>query len=318
MKITIAGAGAKHELEITPEETMRSIKARLEPLAGMASAEMKLLVKGKAPPDDVSVVTLGLSDGAKLMLMKSQQGAKKNEAPKAAGAVPHWLKVGAAVDYVDGDGSKHPAVVKAVHTDDPPKLYVTVALESGGAERQTPADRVFPADKAAPASSATSSTEILEAGSGPVTLTVSQGRRQFTLRCEASATMADLKQLLGPLTSAESATMKLLCKGKEAVDASTVDALGLAAGGRLMLLFRARHHKQQEGAAAVASCAELLRDVRGRIERTRHAITKRLLSGGEALAALREAAAGRDSDGASADDRSCVLSDGLDTAPAHC
>ena len=63
--------------------------------------------------------------------------------------------------------------------------------------------------------------------------------------------------------------------------------LGLApAGGKLMLLFRARHHREAEGAAAVANCSEQLVSLRERVKRIRHKISKRLLTGGEALAEL--------------------------------
>ena len=59
---------------------------------------------------------------------------------------------------------------------------------------------------------------------------------------------------LAPLVSggAEPAAMRLLAKGKEAADDATVAALGMApAGGRLMLLFKRRHHAEREGEALV-------------------------------------------------------------------
>ena len=63
-------------------------------------------------------------------------------------------------------------------------------------------------------------------------------------------------------------------------------ALGLASGAKLMLLFRGTHHRQQEGAAAVAGGASTLADLRSRVERQRRQIEKRLASGAEALASL--------------------------------
>ena len=101
--------------------------------------------------------------------------------------------------------------------------------------------------------------------------------------------MLDLKQLLVPLVggAAEPATMKLLSKGKEATDGSTVEELGLApAGGRLMLLFKARHHREQEGAAIVKDCAGQLADLRSRVEKLRNKLTKRLFDVAEAQVQL--------------------------------
>ena len=48
-----------------------------------------------------------------------------------------WLKVGESVEY---RGRARPAIVKAIHTDDPSTLYCTISF--GGAERQTTADRL--------------------------------------------------------------------------------------------------------------------------------------------------------------------------------
>ena len=295
MKLTVAGLGAKHVLDLEPEETIRNVKARLEALTSLSAAEMRLLVKGKAPEDATKLGGLGLSDGAKIMLMRSAAGAKTSGAKPAAAStpgVPAWLVVGAIVDYVDGKEDGRQAEIKAVHTDDPEGgLYCTISLD--GAERQTPADRLRLRTSSAATVSAAAGTSAgegastVEAGEGPVTLTVSQGKRLITLRCEASTSVKSLKALLAPITGADAGTMKLLYKGREATDASTVDALGLApAGGKLMLLFRARHHREAEGAAAVANCSEQLVSLRERVKRIRHKISKRLLTGGEALAEL--------------------------------
>ena len=63
---------------------------------------------------------------------------------------------------------------KAVHTDDPPTLYVTITVDASGAERQTPADRLFQHDKvhaaAASSSAASASAQDLAAGNGPAEL----------------------------------------------------------------------------------------------------------------------------------------------------
>ena len=76
MRLTVAGLGAKHVLDLEPEETIRNVKARLEALTSLSAAEMRLLVKGKAPEDATKLGGLGLSDGAKIMLMRSAAGAK--------------------------------------------------------------------------------------------------------------------------------------------------------------------------------------------------------------------------------------------------
>ena len=49
--------------------------------------------------------------------------------------------MGQPVQYVDADGTLHPAIVKAVHTDDPTAKYYTIVI-TGGAERQTSRERL--------------------------------------------------------------------------------------------------------------------------------------------------------------------------------
>ena len=57
---------------------------------------MKLLVKGKAPADSARFAELGLADGAKIMIMRSAQGAKPTSKAAPAAAVQfgiyHTLK----------------------------------------------------------------------------------------------------------------------------------------------------------------------------------------------------------------------------------
>lgn len=301
------GLGGKHEVAIDPAvDTIGSVKAKLEPLTSLAASELKLVVKGKSPPDATPIAQLGLANGAKIMLMRSREGAKNDKPlPGAATAAasmvgPPWLSVGAQVDYLDSAGThSQPAVVKAIHTDDPPQLYCTIALDDGGSERQTPVSRLLPRGDPRRATTADggasgSTTGASEAGEGPIQLVVSQGTRKLVLHCEASASVLSLKQLLVPLLggSAEPPTMKLLFKGKEAVDAATVEGLGVTpSGGKLMLLFKARHHREQEGAAIVKDCAAQLADLLSRAQRLRHRLTKRLLDSAEGqvqLGALEE------------------------------
>ena len=300
MKLFVSGLGGKHELESSPDDSIRSVKQKLEPLAKLSAAEMKLLVKGKAPADDVKLSTLGLADGAKLMLMRSAAGAKTTAAPAkpsalAAPGAPAWLIAGAEVDYDGPDGIKM-AIIKAVHTDDPQGLYCTIQLD--GSERQTPADRLRLRGSAAATIAAASSSSAVdvsdatptEAGEGPIKLTVSQGRGQLTLHCNGGTKVSALKQLLAPLTSADAVTMRLLSKGKEAADSMSVEELfgTSTTSGRLMLLFKERHHREKDGAAAVASCSELLEGLRTKVAKVKHKLSKRLVTGAEATTALGE------------------------------
>ena len=290
MRLSVAGL-AKTDLEVSADDTVRAIKDKLESLTGLAAAEMKLLIKGKAPDDGATVGGLGLSDGAKAMLMRSKLGAKSAAGPLpptvATDASREWPTVGAHVIYTNSSGESEPAVVRVVHTDDPSSKYFTVTLAASGAEKQTVLDRLRPPPSAAGGGEGVSpEAGPVEAGSGAVVLIVSHGKRQLTVRCGPESTVSELKVLLSRLASAEPATMRLLVKGKEATDQSTVDGLGLGAGGRLMLLFRERHHREQEGAAAVLDCAAQLGDLRLRIESTRNRIGKRMLCGAEALAEL--------------------------------
>ena len=157
------------------------------------------------------------------------------------------------MDYDGPDGIKM-AIIKAVHTDDPQGgLYCTIQLD--GSERQTPADRLRLRGSAAATIAAASSSSAVDvsdatptvAGEGPIKLTVSQGRRQLTLHCDGATKVSALKQLFAPLTSAEAVTMRLLSKGKEAADSMSVEELfgTSTTSGRLMLLFKERHHREK-------------------------------------------------------------------------
>ena len=287
MRLHVSGLGGKHDVDVTPEDSLRVVKQRLEPMAGLDADQMKLLVKGKQPDDAETVGALGLTDGAKVMLMRSQLGAKKAAAaaPAPASAGPSWLVVGAKVLYRAAGGTLEHATVRAVHMDDLTAPYYTIEFD--GSERQTAGDRLLkPDDGAAPSTSAAAAAPA-EAGAGSVTLTVMQGRRQLLLHCEPTSRVADLKALASGLVDGTPPTsMRLLSKGKEASDESTVEALGLCSGGKLMLLFRAGFHRAAVGAAVVRDAAPLLTDLRERIAATRHKVTKRLLRGAEALGEL--------------------------------
>ena len=235
--LSVSGLGSKHTLECEPSDSIRAVKARLEPLVHMAPAEMKLIVKGKAWDDDAKTLGSMSVDGMnvkflKVMLMKSRAGATASAA-----------------------ASKPAAPL-------PPSAA--------------------PASSAAPAPAAAAAP----LGAGSIALTVAQGTTKHALLCEGATTVRELKALLQSATGAEPPLMRLLVKGKEAADASSVAELGLASGAKLMLLFRGTHHRQQEGAAAIAGGASTLADLRSRVERQRRQIEKRLASGAEALASL--------------------------------
>lgn len=69
------GSG-KHEIEdVTSETRVSELKVRLERMVGMPSAHMRLLVKGKEAKDTATLGSLSVSDGTKLMLMRSSMSA---------------------------------------------------------------------------------------------------------------------------------------------------------------------------------------------------------------------------------------------------
>ena len=236
--LSVSGLGSKHTLECEPSDSIRAVKAKLEPLVRMAPAEMKLIVKGKAWDDDAKTLGSMSVDGMnvkflKVMLMKSRAGATASAAAsKPAAPLP-------------------PSAMPASSAAAPPAAAAAAPL-----------------------------------GAGSIALTVAQGTTKHALLCEGATTVRELKALLQSATGAEPPLMRLLVKGKEAADASSVAELGLASGAKLMLLFRGTHHRQQEGAAAVAGGASTLADLRSRVERQRRQIEKRLASGAEALASL--------------------------------
>ena len=287
MRILVTGLGGRHELTVEATVTVRGVKELLEASADLEPAQMKILVKGKCPGDDATLADLGLIDGAKLMLMRSQLGTTKQIGQAGSSSSPDqtasWLHAGAKVLYRSAEGALEHAHVRAVHTDDPSAPYYTIEVD--GAERQTSAERLLRRDDGSVADVET--VPPAEAGTGSVALTVVQGRRQLRLRCEPTSSIGELKRsLISLVDGGSAASMRLLVKGKEAHDGSTVEALGLAAGGKLMLLFRAGHHRSVESAAVVRDCAVHLANLRERVTSTRHKITKRLLCGAEALGEL--------------------------------
>ena len=94
-----------------------------------------------------------------------------SSAPPSAGSAepPSWLKVGASVSYLRPGGLSTPAVVRALHTDDPPAVYCTIAITSsdGGAssERQTPLHRLRP-QSAVPTRSSADAPRARKAAAG--------------------------------------------------------------------------------------------------------------------------------------------------------
>lgn len=246
MQLTVAGAGAKHTLDVTPEDTVRAVKQRLEPLTGMAYAEMKLVVKGKAPDDGSSLASLGVADGAKLMLLRGKPGAAKKPAAGTAG------------------GSSFAAAAAA----------------------SAEAASIVAGDGAAATAAAAAPAPALVAGDGPLTINVAQGRQQMQLRCEPSSTVGGLRELLSTLTGAEPAQHRLLYKGRELKADSSVGELGLDKGGKLMLLFKGAHHQHVEGSAVISDAASGGAALRERVEKAVHRASKRLQGPAETLAEL--------------------------------
>mgnify|MGYP001413494514 CR=1 FL=1 len=64
VKLMVSGLGGKHELDVEGVDSSRSVKQKIEPLAGVPAAEIKLIFKGKTPTDAKTVAELGMADGA--------------------------------------------------------------------------------------------------------------------------------------------------------------------------------------------------------------------------------------------------------------
>ena len=43
MRLHVSGLGGKHDVDVTPEDSLRVVKQRLEPMAGLDADQMKLL-----------------------------------------------------------------------------------------------------------------------------------------------------------------------------------------------------------------------------------------------------------------------------------
>ena len=161
MKLFVSGLGGKRARVLS-----RRLDSQRKTEAGAARKTQRgrdEIARKRQGAGDVKLSTLGLADGAKLMLMRSAAGAKTTAAPAkpsalAAPGAPAWLIAGAEVDYDGPDGIKM-AIIKAVHTDDPQGgLYCTIQLD--GSERQTPADRLRLRGSAAATIAAASSAAL--------------------------------------------------------------------------------------------------------------------------------------------------------------
>lgn len=232
MQITIAQGGTKHQLSVDEAETIRAVKARLAPLCDLPAEQQKLLHKGKEAPDGSSIVSLGIADGTRLMLLKNAQGHKAAAAASPAAAT-----------------TSRPAA-------------------------------------AAPAAAAATNAPAA-VGSGSIELAVTHGKARYTVRCEPETTIIELKRLIQPLCEAPPAQQRLLIKGRQASERSaTLSALGLATGGKVMLLFGEAHHIQAEHAAAVSDAATEVPRLTERLAALQRQQAKRLIDSAEILASV--------------------------------
>ena len=75
--VTVHAFGNRHTLSCAPDDAVCTLKARLAPVAAMAAAEMRLVAKGKTlADDDATLASVGVADGAKLMLLRSGAAPK--------------------------------------------------------------------------------------------------------------------------------------------------------------------------------------------------------------------------------------------------
>ena len=116
----------------------------------------------------------------------------------------------------------------------------------------------------------------LAAGTGSFQLLVVHGQYHYRLNCEPGSSVRQLKQLLEPLCSAAASEMRLLARGCEVNDDAFVKSLGVSSGARIMLLFRKLHHERKEGAAFLASAADVLADKRDVLSSLRARAHRRL------------------------------------------
>lgn len=233
MQITIAQGGTKHQLSVDEAETIRAVKARLAPLCELPAEQQKLLHKGKEAPDGSSMVSLGIADGTRLMLLKNAQGHKAAAASPAAAA-------------------PLPASARA--------LDAAVAAPTANAPAH---------------------------GSGSIELMVTHGKGRYTVRCEPETTVIELKRLIQPLCEAAPAQQRLLIKGRQVSErGATLSALGLAAGGKVMLLFGEAHHIQAEHASAVSDAATEVPRLTERLAALQRQQAKRLIDSAEVLASV--------------------------------
>ena len=116
-----------------------------------------------------------------------------------------------------------------------------------------------PSARSAPPATTPSAPTAPPIGHGPISLTVSQGRS--VSYCHAD-TMREINSFLEQPANAAPTQQRFLHKCKEATDELTIQELGLSNGGKLMLLFRQRHHQQEGGRAMIASFDEPLAALR--------------------------------------------------------
>ncbi|KAL1529711.1 hypothetical protein AB1Y20_000650 [Prymnesium parvum] len=146
--------------------------------------------------------------------------------------------------------------------------------------------------EAGPSVTATDSTfppkhdAIIAVGDGPITLIVAKGKQIYELRCDQTSTVGELKHMIQSSSGVEPAYQRLLVKGKEPSNGQTVSQLGLAKGGKLMLLFRDGHHREMEGMATLDTAQTELASLEQRWEGLQRKVKKRLLDAAAGIAEL--------------------------------
>ncbi|KAK4351603.1 hypothetical protein RND71_030916 [Anisodus tanguticus] len=89
IKVNVKFSGRSIQVEISDESTVKHLKSLLQPLTNVLSRGQKLIFKGKVLADEMTLKSLEVGNGAKIMLMASQ-GLHQGDGPirKEASTLP--------------------------------------------------------------------------------------------------------------------------------------------------------------------------------------------------------------------------------------
>lgn len=223
LRLTVSAPGGKKaEIECSDTSSFGDVKTRITEILGVPVDKQRLLCAGKERKNNnETLAAAGVTAKSKLMLMLAPGYKMPEVAPEPAAS---------ASGYASGE------VPKASTEESPAKVV----------DSQLPL-------KEGSGASATPGTVRVRKGRDRYNITVTQGLH--------AATFGDLAQHLSTLIEVPADRLRMLCRGKEAVDADPLDTKEGTKEVGVMLLFREAFHVANDGSSWLKEESETITEV---------------------------------------------------------